>query len=74
MNNLDIKILTPLEKKYRSGITIINVKNPKNIVKKLKKKNIIVSARGKGIRVSIHVYNDKRDIDVFVRELEKLLK
>lgn len=70
-NLKNISITTPLDRKYRSGITILKVPDPKKIVKKLAKKNIVVSARGEGIRVSLHIYNNKRDIDKFVSELEK---
>ena len=69
-----ITITTPLERKYRSGITIIKVANPKPLVKKLSKKNILISARGEGIRVSVHVYNNKKDIDKFTSELGKIIK
>jgi len=68
-----LEIISPLDKKYRSGITLIKIMNPELVVKKLYKKNIIVSARGGGLRVSVHIYNNKRDIDRFVSELQKII-
>jgi len=71
MKDAGLEIISPLDKKYRSGITIIKIENPELVVKKLYKKNIIVSARGGGLRVSVHIYNNKKDVDTFVSELMK---
>ncbi len=49
------------------------MKNAKEVVKKLFKKKIVVSARGEGLRVSMHIYNNKEDVDRFVSELRKLI-
>jgi cysteine desulfurase/selenocysteine lyase len=70
---LNLEILSPIEqKKYRSGIVIFRPirKEPVDIVMELKKKKIIVSARGKGIRVSPHFYNNEDDIDRLVSALK----
>jgi cysteine desulfurase / selenocysteine lyase len=76
--NIDIEILSPVaEKKYRSGIIVFKPKkeNPSQIVMKLHKMNqIIVSARGKGIRVSPHFYNNEEDIDNLISALVNILK
>ncbi|MGG6460893.1 MAG: aminotransferase class V-fold PLP-dependent enzyme [Candidatus Eiseniibacteriota bacterium] len=76
--NIDIEILSPVaEKKYRSGIIVFKPKkeNPSQIVMKLQKMNqIIVSARGKGIRVSPHFYNNEEDIDNLISALVNILK
>lgn len=76
--NIDIEILSPVaEKKYRSGIIVFKPKkeNPSQIVMKLQKMNqIIVSARGKGIRVSPHFYNNEEDIDNLISTLVNILK
>lgn len=65
-----IKIVTPLEKKYRSGIIIIDIPNPEKICQELEKRKIIVSKRNKGLRISVHFYNSKEDIDKFLSALE----
>jgi cysteine desulfurase / selenocysteine lyase len=76
--NIDIEILSPVAgKKYRSGIIVFKPKkeDPSQIVKKLQKSNrIIVSARGKGIRVSPHFYNNEEDIDNLISALVDILK
>ena len=65
------EIISPLARKYRSGITVIKIKNPLEMENILLKKNIIVTARGDGLRVAVHIYNNKKDIDKFVFELKK---
>ena len=65
------EIISPLAERYRSGITVIKINNSEEMVNKLSEKNIIVTARGDGLRVSVHIYNNKRDIDKFVFELKK---
>jgi cysteine desulfurase/selenocysteine lyase len=76
--NMDLKILSPIEnKKERSGIVIFKPFNmkPIKIVAELESKNrIVVSARGKGIRVSPHFYNNEADIDKLILALERIFK
>jgi cysteine desulfurase / selenocysteine lyase len=76
--NMDLKILSPIEnKKERSGIVIFKPFNmkPIKIVAELERKNrIVVSARGKGIRVSPHFYNNEADIDKLILALERIFK
>jgi selenocysteine lyase/cysteine desulfurase len=63
---------TPLRRACRSGITIIKCRNAAKAVEKLAAKGIMVSARGAGIRVAIHFYNDRNDIDKLIAALKKL--
>jgi selenocysteine lyase/cysteine desulfurase len=63
---------TPLERGCRSGITIIRAKRPAAAVAKLAKMGIMTAARGEGIRVSLHFYNDRTDIDRLIAGLRKL--
>ncbi len=71
---LNLKTVTPLDKKHRSGITIVKVKNAQKLVDKLAKQKIMVAARGEGIRISVHIYNNRQDIDKFVKVIKKILK
>lgn len=75
---MNIQILSPVKyKKYRSGIILFKPmkKNPNKIVKLLEKNDkIIVSARGKGIRVSPHFYNNEEDIDKLILGLKNVLQ
>lgn len=72
-SDLSKRIVSPLDKMYRSGIIVIGVTNAEVIVKELYRENIVVSARGKGLRVSVHVYNNEEDVDKFVSGLGKLV-
>jgi len=63
---------TPLDPACRSGITIIKAKDPAGAVDKLAKMGIMTAARGGGIRVSIHFYNNRADIDRLLTGLVKL--
>ena len=74
LTELNLEIITPLDRKHRSGITVIKVKNPKAVAKKLLKKKVIVSARKDGLRISVHIYNNEKDINRFIKELKTLLK
>jgi selenocysteine lyase/cysteine desulfurase len=64
-----LKIASPRIRDQRSGITIIEMRNASEVVKSLAEKKIIVSARGKGLRVSVHVFNNFDDIDHLVAAL-----
>jgi len=64
------KLQTPEEPECRSGIVNFLVDNAEEMVKKLRTKKIIVSARAHGIRVSPHFYNTKEEIDRLVHELK----
>jgi len=74
LKELKLKTITPLYKKHRSGITIVKIKNAKKLVEQLAEKKIMVAARGEGIRISVHLYNNERDIDRFVKVMKKLLQ
>jgi len=67
-----LKIASPRMRHQRSGITIIEVRNAPEVVKSLVQKKIIVSARGKGLRVSMHVFNNVEDIHRLVAALREL--
>lgn len=70
---LNLCILSPMEEKYRSGIVVFKADNAKVIIRKLEKEMIIVSARGGGIRVSPHFYNNEEDIDRLISALKNSL-
>jgi selenocysteine lyase/cysteine desulfurase len=71
---LNLEIISPLkEEKWRSGIIVFKMHNVDEIVRKLEKRRIIVSARGGGIRVSPHLYNNEEDIDRLAQELGNLI-
>lgn len=63
------EILSPLERKYRSGIVVVKVPEPEKIWKRLLHKKIYVSPRGGGLRLAPHFYNTFEEIETFVKEL-----
>jgi cysteine desulfurase/selenocysteine lyase len=65
-------IASPQRREQRSGITIVEMRNAADVVKYLAEKKIIVSARGKGLRVSVHMFNNFDDIDRLVAALREL--
>lgn len=71
IKELGFKLQTPEEKECRSGIVHFYIENSEKIVENLQKKEIIVSARAHGIRVSPHFYNTKEEVDHFLSELSK---
>lgn len=69
-----LDIIVQKEDKHRSGILIAKIKNPKETVARLAEKNIIVSARGEGMRVSASIFNNESDIAIFISELREIMK
>ncbi|MHA1419637.1 MAG: aminotransferase class V-fold PLP-dependent enzyme [Candidatus Heimdallarchaeaceae archaeon] len=67
----NIELITSRNEENRSGIVNVRIPNNVEIVKKLKEKNVIVSSRYGGVRISPHFYNSKEDIDKLI-ELMKL--
>ena len=74
LREFKVVLISPLEEeKCRSGIVVFKEKNAQEIVRKLGKKGIMVSARGDGIRVSPHFYNNEQDIDKLIHKLGNLI-
>ena len=71
VKNLGLKLQTPEEKQHRSGIVNFQIANPKEVVRNLRSKGIVVSARARGIRVSPHFYNTETEIETLVDTLRK---
>lgn len=73
LRTLGIEIIVQKEVKHRSGILIAKIPNPKFVVEELFKKNIFVSARGEGMRVSASIFNNENDVDKLILELQHIL-
>jgi len=58
-----LEIMLPFMHDFQSGIFIIKFSNYNKAIENLYKKKIIVSSKRTGIRVSLHFYNNKKDID-----------
>lgn len=73
LKELNIKLLSPSDANQRAGITVIAAKDAKRIVEELRKENVIVAARGAGIRISISYYNNLEDIERFILKYLEIL-
>jgi cysteine desulfurase / selenocysteine lyase len=60
--------------KYRSGIVILKTDHARSLVNELSQRNIIVSARGEGLRISVNIFNNEEDIDKLISALQSLRK
>jgi len=52
-----------------SGITMVGVDDPVATVGRLAETNVLVSARGAGIRISVHYYNSERDLEQLLESI-----
>jgi cysteine desulfurase/selenocysteine lyase len=69
MKEKGISLKYPFPEKNTSGLFIFDVPNPGNVAQRLAEKNIMVSMRGGGLRVSVHIYNDEADIETFIENI-----
>ena len=67
---LGLKLQTPEEQRYRSGIVNFKIAEPQEVAEKLNNKGIVVSARAHGVRVSPHFYNTEEEIDRLIEEIK----
>lgn len=74
LKTLGLRVICHEHNKHRSGILIAKIKNPKKVVGKLLEKNIIISARGEGIRISTSIFNNEEDIELLIKELDKIIR
>lgn len=65
----NIKTVFNYPEKNKSQIVIIEGKT--DLMNKLATQNIFVSHRGTGLRISIHFYNNKEDIDLLIDAIKK---
>jgi cysteine desulfurase/selenocysteine lyase len=59
---------------YRSGETLCEVKDPRRATAFLRERNIVVSRKPEGVRISTHYFNDEADIDRCVEGLVEYRK
>ncbi|MBN2614041.1 MAG: aminotransferase class V-fold PLP-dependent enzyme [Bacteroidales bacterium] len=63
-------VIKAFAEENRSGILIVSTRQAERIVKNLARKNIIISARGAGLRISVNIYNNETDIERLVEVLK----
>ena len=67
------KILSPLsDETMRSAETLVHADNPEELVAALAEKNVIVTRKPQGIRVSTDFFNDEDDIGKLIEALREL--
>ncbi|MFO7655816.1 MAG: aminotransferase class V-fold PLP-dependent enzyme [Bacteroidales bacterium] len=64
-------VIKPIAEENRSGILIVKTNYAREIVDSLARKNIIISARGEGLRISVNIFNNENDIDRLAEELKE---
>ena len=65
----DIQIIGDFLNENRLGILVI--KSPKGLLEHLQANGVEVTRRGNNIRIGVHYYNNKEDVDVLVKEIKK---
>ena len=65
-------VVHSFDESHRSGIVILRSGNAAFVVEELAKQNIIISARGEGLRISVNFYNNEDDMDQLVQSLKNL--
>jgi selenocysteine lyase/cysteine desulfurase len=73
IRELGIEVIVQDNDLHRSGILIAKMNHPKAIVEKLLQKNIIVSARGEGVRISASIFNNEKDVETMIAALKEIL-
>jgi selenocysteine lyase/cysteine desulfurase len=73
MVDLGVTVLSPRDRERRSGITVLEVSEPKRVATRLQERNILTAARRNGLRVALHFYNDHDDIERFTIAMTDIL-
>lgn len=66
LQKAEIEPLFHFEDSSASGIIMIPCREAKSVVEALDKQGVYVSARGEGIRLSVHFFNEICDVDRFI--------
>jgi len=69
-----LQINSPLATEGTSGITSFYMDNAAEVAKRLREKNILVSARNDVIRIAPHFYNTKDEVEYAITELSKFAR
>lgn len=71
IREMGIDVICQKEDNHRSGILIARIPEAKKVVSALGEKNIIVSARGEGVRISASIFNNEQDVEILIRGLKE---
>jgi selenocysteine lyase/cysteine desulfurase len=70
LERADFTVLSP-GGPHRSGLTLVELPEPREAAGFLKQRGILVTEKPEGIRISTHFYNIERDVDVCVEALKE---
>jgi selenocysteine lyase/cysteine desulfurase len=71
--NRGFDVVTPVDPARRGPLVVLRVSNAPKLVQRLERAGIIASARGTGLRVSFHAYNNEQDVDTVLEALVALV-
>jgi len=64
-----LDVLTPADPARRGPLVVVHSSHATETVSRLERSGIIASARGTGVRVSFHAYNNTEDVDAVLQAL-----
>lgn len=67
----DWEVLTPGEPERRGALVVLGSVDAAGVADALANEDIVVSARGSGLRISFHYYNVPEDVDRLLRVLDR---
>lgn len=72
LQGMGLELLTPASPEFASGIVSFRCDEPAEIAARMAAEGVVVWGGDGRIRVSVHVYNDRNDIDRCLRALRKV--
>ena len=73
LEELGLSIRSDATPRHISGITLVDLQDAGAVKTTLQEKNVWVTARQGGLRISVHAYNNSEDIDWLLSELRPLV-
>lgn len=64
-------VVTRIDPARRGPLVVLRVSNTAQVVQRLERDGIIASARGTGLRVSFHAYNNEQDVDAVLEAVDR---
>jgi len=65
-----LEVLTPSDPAHRGALVVLKARDAQALATRLAARGVIASARGPGLRVSFHAYNNDADVDAVLAALE----
>jgi selenocysteine lyase/cysteine desulfurase len=61
--------LTPADPRRHGPLTVVASTDGPELVRRLRGRGVVCSARGNGLRIAVHAYNDENDVDAVLHAL-----